>query len=85
MLKFLSFTYKELLKKFLGGRTQNHGINVQFFQGAFEQNECFGWVFIKILLKCILPKEAKAEKGDDEEMKENGDHEEDGKGSRSNH
>jgi len=32
MLKFLTFTYKELLKKFLGGRTQNQGINVNFFK-----------------------------------------------------
>lgn len=34
--KFLIFTYKELLKTFLSGRTQSNTINVKFFQTAFE-------------------------------------------------
>mmetsp|Transcript_45240 Transcript_45240/g.33010 ORF Transcript_45240/g.33010 Transcript_45240/m.33010 type:complete len:167 (+) Transcript_45240:279-779(+) len=77
MLKFLTFTYKELLKKFLGGRNSSSAINSQFFKAAFEQNSCFGWVFFKVLLKCSLPKGANDL---DEEEKE-----EEGKGARSNH
>ena len=54
LLKFLTFTYKELLKTFLSGRTASSAINVKFFQSAFEQNPSFGWNFVKMLLKCIL-------------------------------
>ncbi|CDW74667.1 UNKNOWN [Stylonychia lemnae] len=52
--KFLIFTYKELLKTFLSGRTQSNTINVKFFQTAFEQNPTLGWNFVKMLLKCIV-------------------------------
>lgn len=31
LMKFLAFTYKELLKTFLGGRMQSNAINVRFF------------------------------------------------------
>lgn len=51
--KFLVFTYKELLKKFLSGRTSSTVLSVKFFQTAFEQNPSFGWNFAKLLLKCI--------------------------------
>ena len=34
---FLTFTYKQLLKKFLGGRcAQTTGINLKLFQSIFE-------------------------------------------------
>lgn len=36
LVKFLAFTYKELLKTFLGGRMQSNAINVRFFQTVFE-------------------------------------------------
>lgn len=79
MLKFLTFTYKELLKSFLGGRTHNQGINAKFFQSVFEQNPTFGWSFVKVLLKCMLPKETEKETEKDKQK------DEDGKGARSNH
>ena len=37
MIKFVCFTYKELLKKFLGGRgTSSHCLNMQFWTQIFE-------------------------------------------------
>lgn len=67
--KFLVFTYKELLKTFLSGRTSSNAINIKFFSQAFEQNPTFGWNFVKLLLKCILSlktsKEAKEKKDSD--------------------
>ena len=36
LIKFLVFTYKELLKTFLSGRSNSGAINVKFFQMAFE-------------------------------------------------
>ena len=38
MVKFISFTYKELLRKFLGGRgTSAHCLNQQFFSRIFQE------------------------------------------------
>ena len=63
--KFLVFTYKELLKKFLSGRTSSTILSVRFFQAAFEQNPSFGWNFAKLLLKCIaqIKSKEKVEEG----------------------
>jgi hypothetical protein len=36
LVKFLSFTIKELLKQYLGGRLHSAVINVRFFQLIFE-------------------------------------------------
>lgn len=63
LTKFLVFTYKELLKTFLSGRTSSSAINLKFFQMAFEQNPSLGWNFVKMLLKCILSLKNKAEAG----------------------
>ena len=97
--KFLAFTYKELLKNFLGGRMSSAAINVRFFQSVFEQNPGFGWHhLIKVILKCIVSvKETKKPKStggaDDELMPSKGEtskgkkagDEDEGLGSRSNH
>lgn len=58
MIKFVCFTYKELLKKFLGGRgTSAHSLNQQFFTTIFEEcNATLGKSLMKPLLKYILPK-----------------------------
>lgn len=54
LMKFLAFTYKELLKTYLGGRLNSGAINVRFFQSVFEQNPGFGWGHLfKVLVKCI--------------------------------
>jgi len=51
-------TYKELLKKFLGGRTaQNSGLHAKFFQELFERVPLLGWKLLKPLLKCFLGKD----------------------------
>eukprot|EP00347_Sterkiella_histriomuscorum_P021443 403333957 len=68
LIKFLVFTYKELLKTFLSGRSNSGAINVKFFQMAFEQNPSLGWNFAKQLLKCILSLKTKSS-GKDEESK----------------
>ena len=53
--KFLAFTYKELLKNFLGGRMSSAAVNVRFFQSVFEQNPGFGWHhLIQVILRCIV-------------------------------
>lgn len=36
LVKFLAFTYKELLKQYLGGRLHSSVVNVRFFQMVFE-------------------------------------------------
>lgn len=97
LVKFLAFTYKELLKTYLGGRLSGNAINVKFFQSVFEQNPGFGWEhLLKLILKCIVSTKAPAEKKPDQEedimMKaETGksskkkSESEDGDGARSNH
>lgn len=57
MIKFVAFTYKELLKKFLGGRgTSAHSLNQQFFTRIFEEcNFKLGSSLIKPLLRYLLP------------------------------
>lgn len=64
--EFLTFTYKELLKKFLGGRCQS--IRLAFFQSVFEACPCLGWSIVKSILRCVLTKDAsdKADIGEDE-------------------
>ena len=96
--KFLGFTYKELLKNFLGGRMTSAAINLRFFQSVFEQNPCFGWQhLLKIILKCIVSvkenKKAKQSGAEDDLMPtkleaskgKKGGNEDEGDGSRSNH
>lgn len=62
--EFLVFTYKELLKKFLGGRTANNsGLNQKFFEKVVEACPSLGWALCKPLLRCFLSKDAK-EDGD---------------------
>jgi len=55
--KFVTFTYRELLKKFLGGRgAPAHCLNQQFFQRIFEEcNSSLSQRLIKPLLRYILP------------------------------
>ncbi len=66
--KFLAFTYKELLKNFLGGRMSSAAINVRLFQSVFEQNPGFGWQHLfKIILKCII-----SVKGEESKKKQSG-------------
>jgi len=57
MVKFVSFTYKELLKKFLGGRGASaHSLNQQFFTRIFEEcNYKLGSSLMKPLLRYLLP------------------------------
>ena len=63
LVKFLAFTYKELLKTYLGGRLSGNASNVTFFQSVFEQNPGFGWEhLLKLILKCIVSTKAPAEK-----------------------
>jgi len=88
LAKFLVFTYKELLKTFLSGRTNSAAVNAKFFQQAFEQNPPFGWSFTKLLLKCILSlKKPTAEsKGSGDDLRKNSAKDDDeGEGARSNH
>ena len=55
LIKFLAFTYKELLKTFLGGRMSSNAVSVRFFQQVFEQSPAFAWDhLLKIILKCIV-------------------------------
>jgi hypothetical protein len=90
--KFLVFTFKELLKTYLGGRLNSAAINVRFFQSVFEQNPGFGWGLAKVLIKCIAETKTKEEKKDDDDeliktadKKKQKKDSEDGEGSRSNH
>jgi len=87
----LTFTFKELLKKFLGGRCES--LKVTLFQQVFEACPALGWSLSKPLLKCFLiktaegkaeggKKAAKFDFGDDEDKNQDKD-EKDG-GSRSN-
>lgn len=57
MVKYVCFTYKELLKKFLGGRGVSlHSLNQQFFTRIFEEcNSNLGQSLIRPLLVYILP------------------------------
>lgn len=55
LIKFLAFTYKELLKNFLGGRLNSNAVSLKLFQSVFEQNPTFGWEhLLKVILKCIV-------------------------------
>ena len=55
LIKFLAFTYKELLKTFLGGRLNSNAVSIKLFQSVFEQNPAFGWEhLLKVILKCIV-------------------------------
>ncbi len=59
LVKFLAFTYKELLKTFLRGRVSSSAISVKFFQTVFEQNPVFGWDhLLGTILKCIASTKA---------------------------
>jgi len=64
--EFIVFTYRELLKKVLGGRCQS--IKPQFFQQVFEECPSLGWKLSKHILKCFLikPTESKEEEKADE-------------------
>lgn len=63
--KFVTFTYKELLKKFLGGRGASaHCLNQQFFQRIFE--EChpkLSLSLMKPILRYLLPTVGDHDKG----------------------
>ena len=58
LVKFVCFTYQELLQKFLGGRGSSaHSLNQQFFTTIFEEcNSTLGKSLMKPHLKYILPK-----------------------------
>jgi hypothetical protein len=62
--KFLTFTYKELLKKYLGGRGASaHCLNQQFFQRIFEEcNPKLSLSLMKPLLRYLLPSSAGQDK-----------------------
>jgi len=57
MVKFVNITYKELLRKYLGGRgAPSHCLNQQFFTTIFEEcNAKLGSSLLNPLLKFILP------------------------------
>lgn len=61
--EFITFTFKELLKRFLGGRCET--IKLSLFQQVFEACPCLGWALVKHILKCCLLK-GKGEEGDEE-------------------
>lgn len=67
---FLSFSLKELLSKFFGGRIPaTSALKQKLFERVFEQCPALGWSVIKTVLKCFLPKAKEAasegsEKGD---------------------
>ena len=75
LVKFVAFTYKELLMKYLGGRgTTNKCLNPQFFARVFEHcNSSLTKSLIKPLLKYLLPgqkasRKDSAESGTDAKM-----------------
>lgn len=57
--EFLTFTFKELIKRFLGGRCQS--LKPQLFQQVFESCPCLGWSVSKQILKCFLTKAGEEE------------------------
>jgi hypothetical protein len=62
--EFLTFTYKELLKKFLAGRCANgSGLNQKFFQSVVEQCPGLGWALAKPLLNCFLVSKEEGSRG----------------------
>ena len=71
MNKFVSFCYKELLKKFLGGRGASaHSLNQQFFYRIFEECDfSLGKSLIKPLLRYILPSIKQKDKDGDDHSK----------------
>jgi hypothetical protein len=70
MLKFVAFTYQELLKKFLGGRgASSHSLNQQFFVKIFEECDYhLGKSLMKPLLRYLLPAGSTDEKLADSEI-----------------
>lgn len=84
MIKYVGFTYQELLKKFLGGRgASSHSLNQQFFVKIFEEcNSYLGKSLMKPLLRYLLPKGASEEKLADSEVS---GHEPEKQGARSQH
>ena len=61
ILKYVVFTYKELLAKYLGGRgAPAHCLNQQFFQRIFEETS-LGQKLLMSLLNYILPSTSKAD------------------------
>ena len=83
--EFLSFTYKELLTKFLSGRcNQSAGLNLNLFKSVIEKCPCLGWSLIKVILRCFLNKTQEKDKSEMKEEKKAKKPEEEG-GSRSNH
>ena len=56
LIKFVSFTYLELMKKYLGGRNASNCLNQEFFAKLFEHCDArLAKSFIKPLLKYMLP------------------------------
>jgi hypothetical protein len=93
MIKFVVFTYVQLLKKFLGGRGASlHSLNQQFFTRIFEECDAkLGISLMKPLLRYLLPsqKERKdsleSKLADDIEMSGAEVEKKDNSTSRSNH
>lgn len=55
MRSFVISTYKELLKKFLEGRTNmKSGLSAKLFQEVFDAVPQLGWALIKPLLRCFM-------------------------------
>ena len=87
---FVISTYKELLKKFLGGRcAPNSGLNARFFQEVFQTVPALGWALLKPLLRCFLGKDSDEPMRKSSMTSNESVHQEDTKkaegGSRSNH
>ena len=83
--EFLTFTYKELLTKFLSGRcSASAGLNLNLFKSVIEKCPCLGWSLIKVILRCFLNKPAEKTKSEDKEEKKAKPADGEG-GSRSNH
>ena len=87
MVKFVSFTYKELLQKFLGGRGASaHSLNQQFFCQIFEEcNSKLGQSLMKPLLRYLLPGTTTDDKLADSEATDLMPGEKKAGGARSNH
>jgi hypothetical protein len=87
MVSFVAMTYKELLKKFLGGRgTSAHALNQQFFTRIFEEcNSKLGSSLVKPLLRYVLPTGQKGEEIGESEVSVSAADPSGNKSSRSNH
>jgi len=66
MRSFVVNTYKELLKKFLEGRTNmKSGLSGKLFQQVFEACPQLGWALIKPMLRCFMGKDANESDNED--------------------